>query len=119
MQGGAVGPAVTIWLQHDPRAPTPCAVPSHRTAPTTGEGMPRGRIYDDITGTMGDTRLIYLRHLAKGLPARVAVKHEGFNPFSSVKDRIGVAMLSDAIERGVLKPGMTIVEPTSGNTGIG
>jgi len=81
--------------------------------------MPRGRIYDDITGTVGDTPLIYLRHLAKGLPARVAVKHEGFNPFSSVKDRIGVAMLSDAIERGVLKPGMTIVEPTSGNTGIG
>ena len=81
--------------------------------------MARGRIYDDITGTMGDTPLIYLRRLAEGLPARVAVKHEGFNPFSSVKDRIGVAMLSDAIERGVLKPGMTVVEPTSGNTGIG
>jgi cysteine synthase A len=53
------------------------------------------------------------------MPARIAVKHEGFNPFNSVKDRIGVAMLEDAIERGVLKPGMTIVEPTSGNTGIG
>jgi cysteine synthase len=47
------------------------------------------------------------------------VKHEGFNPFCSVKDRIGAAMLEDAIERGELRPGMTIVEPTSGNTGIG
>ncbi|MBR9990968.1 MAG: cysteine synthase A [Gemmatimonadetes bacterium] len=81
--------------------------------------MRRGRIYDDITKTMGDTPLIYLHRMAKGLPARIAVKHEGFNPFGSVKDRIGVAMLEDAIARGVLKPGMTIVEPTSGNTGIG
>ena len=77
------------------------------------------RIYDDITKTVGGTPLIYLNRLAAGLPARIAVKHEGFNPFSSVKDRIGVAMLEDAIARGVLKPGMTIVEPTSGNTGIG
>jgi cysteine synthase len=81
--------------------------------------MRRGKIYDDITKTMGATPLIYLTRMATGLPARIAVKHEGFNPFSSVKDRIGVAMLEDAIERGVLKPGMTIVEPTSGNTGIG
>ena len=81
--------------------------------------MRRGKIYDDITKTVGGTPLIYLNRMAAGLPARVAVKHEGFNPFSSVKDRIGVAMLEDAIERGVLKPGMTIVEPTSGNTGIG
>lgn len=81
--------------------------------------MKRGRIYDDITQTMGGTPLIYLNRIAAGLPARIAVKHEGFNPFASVKDRIGVAMLEDAIGRGVLKPGMTIVEPTSGNTGIG
>ena len=81
--------------------------------------MPRGRIYEDITATVGETPLIYLRRLTEGLQARIAIKHEGFNPFSSVKDRIGLAMLSDAIERGVLKPGMTIVEPTSGNTGIG
>jgi cysteine synthase len=81
--------------------------------------MPRGRIYDDVTKTMGDTPLIYLNRLAAGLPARIAVKHEGFNPFNSVKDRIGLAMIEDAIERGVLKPGMVIVEPTSGNTGIG
>jgi cysteine synthase A len=81
--------------------------------------MRRGEIYDDITKTMGGTPLIYLNRMAAGLPARIAVKHEGFNPFSSVKDRIGVAMLEDAIARGVLKPGMTIVEPTSGNPGIG
>ena len=81
--------------------------------------MPRGRIYEDITQTIGDTPLIYLRKLAAGLPARVAVKHEGYNPYASVKDRIGLAMLDDAIERGVLKPGMILVEPTSGNTGIG
>ncbi|HEX6306566.1 MAG TPA: pyridoxal-phosphate dependent enzyme, partial [Longimicrobiales bacterium] len=81
--------------------------------------MKRGRIYDDITKTMGGTPLIRLNRLAAGLPARIVLKHEGFNPFSSVKDRIGVAMLEDAIARGVLKPGMTIVEPTSGNTGIG
>lgn len=81
--------------------------------------MKRGQIHDDITQTMGGTPLIYLNRIAAGLPARIAVKHEGFNPFSSVKDRIGVAMLQDAIDRGVLKPGMTIVEPTSGNTGIG
>lgn len=81
--------------------------------------MPRGKIYESITRTIGETPLIYLNKLTAGLPARVAVKHEGFNPFNSVKDRIGLAMIEDAIERGVLKPGMTIVEPTSGNTGIG
>lgn len=81
--------------------------------------MPRGRIYDSMTETIGDTPLIRLRSLAAGMPAEVVVKHEGFNPFSSVKDRIGVAMIEDALARGVLRPGMTIVEPTSGNTGIG
>lgn len=81
--------------------------------------MNRGRIYDDITQTIGATPLIRLRNIAKGLPGTIAVKHEGFNPYNSVKDRIGVAMLEDAIARGVLKPGMVIVEPTSGNTGIG
>jgi len=81
--------------------------------------MERGRIYDNITETVGATPLIRLQRLAAGLPARIAVKHEGFNPFNSVKDRIGLAMLDDALDRGVLRPGMTIVEPTSGNTGIG
>ncbi|HEU0299111.1 MAG TPA: cysteine synthase A [Longimicrobium sp.] len=81
--------------------------------------MPRGKIYADVTQTMGDTPLIRLNRLAAGLPGRIAVKHEGFNPFNSVKDRIGAAMVDDAIQRGALRPGMVIVEPTSGNTGIG
>jgi cysteine synthase A len=81
--------------------------------------MARRKIYRDITETMGNTPLIWLRNLTAGLPARVAVKHEGFNPYNSVKDRIGAAMVDDAIERGALRPGMVVVEPTSGNTGIG
>ena len=81
--------------------------------------MPRNRIYRDVTETFGDTPLIQLNRVAAGLPGRVVVKHEGFNPFNSVKDRIGAAMVDDAIESGRLRPGMTIVEPTSGNTGIG
>ncbi len=76
-------------------------------------------IYDDISGTIGDTPLIRLRNLGRDLPGQVVIKHEGFNPYSSVKDRIGVAMIEDAIANGRLRPGMVIVEPTSGNTGIG
>jgi cysteine synthase A len=81
--------------------------------------MAESRIHRDVTATVGGTPLIALRRLAEGLPARVAVKHEGFNPFSSVKDRIGAAMVDDALASGALRPGMVIVEPTSGNTGIG
>jgi len=77
------------------------------------------RIYRDITETMGETPLIQLNRVGAGLPARIVVKHEGFNPFSSVKDRIGAAMIDDAIGDKSLRPGMFIVEPTSGNTGIG
>ncbi len=81
--------------------------------------MAEARIHNDMTETVGGTPLIRLNRLAAGLPGQVAVKHEGFNPYNSVKDRIGVAMVDDAIKRGALKPGMWIVEPTSGNTGIG
>jgi cysteine synthase A len=81
--------------------------------------MANQRIHRDVTETMGNTPLIQLNRLSAGLPGRVVVKHEGYNPFNSVKDRIGAAMIDDAIKRGVLKPGMVIVEPTSGNTGIG
>src|SRR3954467_12917314 len=81
--------------------------------------MPAPRIFRDVTATMGNTPLIELTRLTKGLSARVVVKHEGYNPFNSVKDRIGAAMVDDAIGRGTLKPGMVIIEPTSGNTGIG
>ena len=80
--------------------------------------MSRGQIYQDITRTVGDTPLIELNRLGQGLGGRVVVKHEGFNPYNSVKDRIGTAMIEDAIACGRLKPGMIIVEPTSGNTGI-
>lgn len=81
--------------------------------------MPHGKIYRNVTDTVGNTPLIQLNRLTAGLGARVAIKHEGYNPFNSVKDRIGMAMVQDAVQRGVLKPGMVIVEPTSGNTGIG
>ncbi len=81
--------------------------------------MPHGKIYSNVTETVGNTPLIQLKHLSAGLGARVAIKHEGYNPFNSVKDRIGMAMIKDAIDKGRLKPGMIIVEPTSGNTGIG
>lgn len=76
-------------------------------------------IYDDISKTVGRTPLIRLQNVGKGLPGTIVVKHEGFNAFNSVKDRIGVAMLEDGFKRGALKPGMVVVEPTSGNTGIG
>lgn len=81
--------------------------------------MTQQRIYKDVTETMGDTPLIQLNRVGAGLPGRVVVKHEGFNPFNSVKDRIGTAMVDDALRDGSLRPGMVIVEPTSGNTGIG
>jgi cysteine synthase A len=81
--------------------------------------MPHGKIYQDVIDTVGNTPLISLNRMATGLPGRIAVKHEGYNPFNSVKDRIGAAMINDAVEQGRLRPGMIIVEPTSGNTGIG
>jgi cysteine synthase A len=77
-----------------------------------------GRIFSDITKTIGNTPLVKLNHIAEGLGATVLAKIESFNPLSSVKDRIGVAMIEDAEKRGVLKKGTTIIEPTSGNTGV-
>jgi len=77
-----------------------------------------GKIYEDITKTVGNTPLVRLKHITQGIGADVVVKLESFNPLSSVKDRIGVAMIEDAEKRGVLKKGTTIIEPTSGNTGI-
>ena len=77
-----------------------------------------GRIYNDITEAVGNTPLIRLNRMGKGLPAEITVKLESSNPLSSIKDRIGVSMLDEAEREGQLRPGMTIVEPTSGNTGI-
>lgn len=71
-----------------------------------------------ITDTIGNTPLVKLNNLAKDLPAEVYVKLEFFNPLSSVKDRIGLAMIEAAEKEGKLKPGGIVVEPTSGNTGI-
>jgi cysteine synthase A len=76
------------------------------------------KIYDDVTQTIGNTPLIRLNKLTAGLKATVAVKMESRNPLGSIKDRIGVAMIEAAEKSGELKPGATIVEPTSGNTGI-
>ncbi len=75
-------------------------------------------LYDDILGTLGNTPLVKLDRFAPQ-GATVAAKLEFFNPASSVKDRIGIAMIEAAEREGKLKPGMTIVEPTSGNTGLG
>jgi cysteine synthase A len=76
------------------------------------------RIYDDVTQLVGGTPLVKLNRLTEGLDATVAVKLEFYNPANSVKDRIGVAIIDAAEKSGALKPGGTIVEGTSGNTGI-
>jgi cysteine synthase A len=77
-----------------------------------------GRIYDDVTDLIGHTPLVRLNRLTEGLGAQVVVKLEFYNPANSVKDRIGVAIIDAAERSGELKPGGTIVEATSGNTGI-
>jgi cysteine synthase A len=76
------------------------------------------RIYENLADTFGNTPLVRLSRLGKGLPGTVLVKLESFNPAGSVKDRIGVSMIEAAEQDGRLRPGSVIVEPTSGNTGI-
>jgi cysteine synthase A len=76
------------------------------------------RIYDNLADTFGNTPLVKIPRLNKGLPGTVLVKMESFNPAGSVKDRIGVSMIEAAERDGRLLPGMKILEPTSGNTGI-
>ena len=77
------------------------------------------RVYTDITGTIGNTPLVRLNRLTKGLPATVLAKLESFNPLGSVKDRIGVNMIEAAEQAGLIQEDTVIVEPTSGNTGVG
>jgi len=79
----------------------------------------RGKIYDNIMQTMGNTPLVRFPNITEGVPADLCYKLEFFNPIASVKDRIGIAMIEALEAEGKLKPGGTIVEPTSGNTGIG
>src|SRR5437588_364007 len=76
------------------------------------------RIYNDIVETVGRTPLVKLNKVTAGLPATILLKCEFFNPLGSVKDRIGMAMIEDAEKRGIIDKETTIVEPTSGNTGI-
>jgi cysteine synthase A len=76
------------------------------------------KIYSDITKTVGNTPLVRLSRMFKGLPAIVVGKLEAFNPLHSVKDRIGVSMIDAAEREGSLHPNSVIIEPTSGNTGI-
>lgn len=80
-----------------------------------------GQIYKSVTELIGRTPLMELVNFEKalGLPARILAKLEYFNPAGSVKDRVAKAMIEDAEQKGLLKEGSTIIEPTSGNTGIG
>lgn len=75
-------------------------------------------IHSDITKTIGNTPLIRMQRIGKGLPGDIILKLEFFNPLGSVKDRIGLNMIESAEKAGVLKPGTRVVEPTSGNTGV-
>ena len=75
-------------------------------------------IYDSLSALIGNTPLLRVTGL-EGQVADILVKLEYFNPGGSVKDRIALAMIEDAEKKGILKPGATIIEPTSGNTGVG
>src|SRR5687767_15651501 len=77
-----------------------------------------GRIYNNIVETVGRTPLVRLNRVTTGVDATILLKCEFFNPLGSVKDRIGLAMIEDAERRGILNNQTTIIEPTSGNTGI-
>ena len=76
------------------------------------------KIYDDITATIGNTPLVRLNKISKGLDCIITAKMESFNPMASVKDRIGIAMIEAGEKAGLIKKDTVLIEPTSGNTGI-
>src|SRR2546428_13516423 len=77
-----------------------------------------GRIYKEIVEAAGRTPLVRLNKVTDGVPATILLKCEFFNPLGSVKDRIGMSMIEDAEKRGIIDDDTTLIEPTSGNTGI-
>src|SRR5438034_10621698 len=82
------------------------------------ENRPCGGRYGDVVQAIGNTPLIELRRLTPKAGVRIWAKMESFNPTGSVKDRVARSMIEDAEEKGLIRPGQTILEPTSGNTGI-
>ena len=82
------------------------------------ENRPCGGKYGDIVEAIGHTPLVELKRLSPKPGVRIYAKLESYNPTGSVKDRVARAMIEDAEERGLIAPGQTILEPTSGNTGI-
>ncbi len=76
------------------------------------------KIYNDLTETIGKTPLVKINKMTQGLKAEIYVKLESFNPLSSVKDRLGIAMIDEAEKKGLINKDSVIIEPTSGNTGI-
>src|SRR4030095_14023644 len=83
------------------------------------EGHDEVHYYDNVVELIGNTPLVRLRNVAAGIRATVLARVEYFNPGGSVKDRIALRMVEEAEKAGLLQPGGTIVEPTSGNTGVG
>ena len=86
--------------------------------PSSLQNRPCGGRYEDIVASIGNTPLIELKRLSPKPGVRIWAKMESFNPTGSVKDRVARALIEDAEEKGLIKPGQTILEPTSGNTGI-
>src|SRR6476661_7509835 len=82
------------------------------------QNRPCGGRYEDLVAAIGNTPLVELRRLSPKPGVRIWAKMESFNPTGSVKDRVARALIEDAEEKGLIRPGQTILEPTSGNTGI-
>src|SRR5687768_3624303 len=101
---------MAAWMGRPRRSP--------ESPPPAGE-PPMTKIHDSILTTVGRTPMVRLARIGRGLPVELLGKCEFLNPGGSVKDRIGVRMLLDAEHAGRIKPGDTLIEPTSGNTGIG